>query len=525
MHPTEIHGVNAAADPTQDAPERRRYLAVAGVFFLLHIFLMLCRYGSLPVAPVLGDEVVINDAAISLARGTGLVARSFSDSQYGFDTVFAHFPPIYLWVQALAFHLFGVSVQSLRLTTTVMSIGESLVLLLLLYGLCRVAVLAWDTAAVVIAIFCSDAALVALERTARMESMIGLLVLLSLWAILSVATRPGRAHAWLLTIVGGVFAALSLAVHPEAISALVLLGALFGFVVPGNRLLRIATLSLFVLVPLGVALATFGSHSGDALAQFVNIFHGARTMEPTTIEWLRDTSHYRSISSLSRVLFLVFLMTLMLLVPVSARPLLRELRASASGSGSFKRRMILCFAAIGIVEFLLLITLFRMNDRRFQFLVGPFLVLNAICLVGNAPLKRWQQFLGWGFVAFQLLAAAVYLGPRTDRLADADPNRYMAVIKSLPPGIPILGSRSLWLDLQESGRSYTLIYPGLDGEEQWAKESANPFERFPVIVLAGTDCVGRPYLRQEASEGRTVKTYRVGTDTVEVYQRPAPVLR
>jgi hypothetical protein len=284
--------------------------------------------------------------------------------------------------------------------------------------------------------------------------------------------------------------------------------------------LRLVALSLFVLVPLGVTLATFGKHSGDAYAQFVNIFHGARSMEPTTLEWLEDTSHYRYISSLNRVLFLVFLIALMLVVPASARRLLRRLRQAGAGPDSFDRRMVFCFAVIGIVEFLLLITIFRMNDRRFQFLVGPFLVLNAICLLGKAPMKRWQRYAGWGFVVFQLLAAAVYLGPRRDRLADADPNRYMSVLQTLPPGIPVLGSRSLWLDLQESGRRYTLIYPGLDGEEQWAKESANRFARFPIIVLVGTDCVDREYLRHDAAEGRTVKTYRVGTDTVEVYERP-----
>lgn len=39
---------------------------------LLHAFAILYRFGSLPIAPVYGDEIIINDPAIALSRGQGL---------------------------------------------------------------------------------------------------------------------------------------------------------------------------------------------------------------------------------------------------------------------------------------------------------------------------------------------------------------------------------------------------------------------------------------------------------------------
>jgi hypothetical protein len=77
---------------------------------------MLYRYGELPSAPVIGDEVTINDPAIALSRGQGLRAPSFGGSAFGFDLLYAHFPPVYIWTESLVFRGFGVSVFLLRLT-------------------------------------------------------------------------------------------------------------------------------------------------------------------------------------------------------------------------------------------------------------------------------------------------------------------------------------------------------------------------------------------------------------------------
>jgi hypothetical protein len=500
---------------------------------MVHAGLMLIRYGWLPNAPVLGDEVVINDASISLARGTGYVARSFTDSQYGFDTVFAHFPPIYPLAQALAFKLFGVSAYSLRLTTTVMSIAAALVLLLLLYDLARAATLDWETAALLFALYASNASLAALERTARMESTISLLALLSLWATLRLAGQAGtdphpRAAATdppasqspglLRFVLAGIPAALCMAVHPEAITAVLLIGAILLFVVPGAARVRLGAIALLALTPVAITLIAFRHSLVPAFHQFVDIYNGERQQEQSTLVWFTDRTHFESVTALSRLYFLVLLMVLFALVPLVWR------RLKPVIPGSFRARLIPCVAIVGILQLLLLLGLFRMSDRRIQFLLGPMLVVDAICLFGAAPPRAWQRQFAWIIIAGQVLMGAFYVAPRQDAI-DANPDRYLALVRSLPANVSLAATPSLWLDLQEVHRPFSLLYLGLDGEMEWAKHSANPLDRFDVIVLDKRDVAIKWWWVTEAAAGRTKYPYRIGSEQVDVYMKPGLSLR
>src|SRR5215472_16643558 len=49
----------------------RNFLYFCSLLLLLHSASMLYRYGELPSAPVIGDEITINDPAIALSRGQG----------------------------------------------------------------------------------------------------------------------------------------------------------------------------------------------------------------------------------------------------------------------------------------------------------------------------------------------------------------------------------------------------------------------------------------------------------------------
>jgi hypothetical protein len=95
-------------------------VSYAIVLLLLHTAAILYRFGSIPPAPVYGDEIIINDPAIALSRGQGLIAPSFTGSPMGIDKLYAHFPPLYIYLQSYVFRLFGISAYSLRLLTTVM---------------------------------------------------------------------------------------------------------------------------------------------------------------------------------------------------------------------------------------------------------------------------------------------------------------------------------------------------------------------------------------------------------------------
>src|SRR5258708_13881888 len=100
----------------------RNFLYLSLVLLFLHSACMLYRYGELPSAPVIGDEITINDPAIALSRGQGLSAPSFVGSAFGLDHLSAHFPPLYSWTESLVLRALGVSVYYLRITTIDMGI-------------------------------------------------------------------------------------------------------------------------------------------------------------------------------------------------------------------------------------------------------------------------------------------------------------------------------------------------------------------------------------------------------------------
>jgi hypothetical protein len=165
-------------------------------------------------------------------------------------------------------------------------------------------------------------------------------------------------------------------------------------------------------------------------------------------------------------------------------------------------------------------TFFRLDDRRCQFLFGPLLLCLAVCLLGAAPLRRWQTRLGWVVVLLQCAVVCFYLSSRNDRAADMDPDRYMSLVHRLPTGVSIASTPGLWLDFQEAGHPFTLIFYGLDGENVWNHGvMSNPLDRFDIVILENYYTQDKPWWAQEAAQGRTKYTYTIGRDVVDVYVR------
>jgi len=493
--------------------EPRRFFWFSFVLFLVHAALMLIRYGRLPIIPMLGDEVIVNDAALSLGTGHGYAATSFAGSPYGIDRLFAHFPPLYPLAVALATRLFGVSAYSLRLTTTVMSIAASAVFLYVLMRLCRSGLVSWSAAYLAGAIYCTFTPLIILERAARMESMIELLALLSFAAILHATETTGQSRRWWL-VAAGLFAGLSAAAHPEAVSVMVLLGILELAIVPGEAVAKVVSFLAAAVTPVAVWLLTFGRQSGAALQQFREILHHATPVDPGLGAWARHALETTYISGINQNLFLLAILVLVLALPVAYLLVARKLPESSLG-----RRMGWCFAVVGLIELANMEWGLRTDFRRYMFLFGLLLIGVCVSGVGHRPLARWQRVLGSLLVVAQLGAAVVYLAPRANRLGRMDPERFMPIVDSVPAGASILTSPSLWLDFRARGIPITLRYEDFDAHGKWADEAGGPFERFDVIIMNEGDAPWGSVPEDEAMRHRTKRVYDIGGDVVDVYQR------
>ncbi len=505
-------------DPRPVDSGSRRYLRLAFVFFLINVACMLIRYGQLPLAPVQGDEVIINDAAVSLGLGQGYAATTFAGSPYGIDHLFAHFPPLYPLTESLAIRAFGVSVYSLRLTTTVMSLSACAVLLLLLYFLGREKVLDWTAASLVAALYCTCAPLIIVDRMARMESMVALMVHLAFASVMIAAVRAGERDGASSVVRRGVvacglFAGLALSVHPEAISAIILLAPLV-LAVPGYWGSKALSALLVPMTPVVVWVLTFRSNSLVALRQFRAILHSATPKDDNIGEWLQNRVHDRNAASINRHLVLALILVLVVLLLFWF--VLKVRRASVS---PLRYRLATAFALGAALELVAMEWIFHMNVNRYQFLYGILLVGVAITLFGDRPVSPMWRYAACLIVALQLIVIALYLMPLKGRPRQTSPDRFMPIINSLPPGASIAATGDFWLDFKELGKPMTIIYVGHDGRDTWSRQPGNPLDRFDVVVMVENEDSLNAWMRAQLAGRRSRVGYQVGNDTVGVYLR------
>jgi hypothetical protein len=506
-------------DPRRVDPGSRRYLRLAFVFFLINVACMLVRYGQLPLAPVQGDEVIINDAAVSLGQGQGYAATSFAGSPYGIDHLFAHFPPLYPLTESLAIRVFGVSVYSLRLTTTVMTLCASAVLLLLLYFLVKEKVLDWVAASLVAALYCTCAPLIVVDRMARMESMVAVMVHLAFASVMIAAVSAGEREGASSrvrrgVIACGLFTGLALSVHPEAISAVIFLAPLVVLAVPGYWGSKALSALLVPMTPVVVWVLTFRSNSLVALRQFRAILHSATPKDDDIGEWLQNRLHDRNAASINRHLVLALILALVVLLLFWF--VLKVRRASVS---ALRYRLATAFALGSALELVAMEWVFHMNVNRYQFLYGPLLVGVAMMLFGErrvGPVWRYAVCL---IVALQLIVIAIYLAPLKGRALETSPDRFMPIIHSLPPSASVAATGDFWLDFKELGRPMTIIYVGHDGRDAWSRQPGNPLDRFDAVVLVENADSLNAFMQTHLAHGRARTGYQIGNDTVGVYLR------
>jgi hypothetical protein len=348
-----------------------------------------------------------------------------------------------------------------------------------------------------------------------MESMVALLVHLAFASVMvsavNVQDRPESNNLVSCSIVGcGVFAGLALSVHPEAVSAVFLLAPLILLTVPGYRWSKAAAALLLIVVPSAVWLATFRSRSFLALRQFRAILHSATPNDLSVETWLRDRSLHGGVAALNRDAIFVLILALVVVQLVWF-----ALRCSVHAP---QYRLARGFAVASVLELITMEWILHVNPLRYQFLYGPLLIGVAITVFGGERVRPAWRTVAWLTVALQLTVVAVYLSPARGRTRDTNPDRFMPIIRSLPPNATVAATPNFWLDFQEIGRPITVIYGGYDGRDAWRSQSENPLDPFDAVLVVENDNVTAS-MRNLLAAGRRRVGYRVGEEIVGVYLR------
>lgn len=226
------------------------------------------------------DEVMINDAAVGIARYGELRAPSLEGTPLG--SIYALFPPGYLLIQGAMFRAFGLTPLSLRFFSAVPHMLLCVLGLLIVRELWRRNVFSAAAAMAAALLWLSDFASFWIGRQARMESLEELFGLAGAWAVL---TRPEERRSWW---VASVFTGLAFCMHVSAILLWLplLAGLWLGRKELGPR--TIAGCAALPLLMLGALWA--GVHGGRSL-EAVSIFHTLNSYRSDVgFEWERWTA-------------------------------------------------------------------------------------------------------------------------------------------------------------------------------------------------------------------------------------------
>ena len=494
---------------------------------------MLYRLGSIPNIPVFGDEIVINDPAIALSRGQGLIAPSFTDSVSGLDKLYAHFPPVYIYLQAAVFRVLGVSGLSLRLLTTVFSVASVVVFLLIAYKLLRDGVVKRRTAFFVGCLYALSAPVIILHRISRMESLIELLSLISLYCALKLTfgssddadeqatTKQTRQISPLL--VAAIASGAALAAHPEAINAILPPALIILFAVQLRAGLKLAFAALLCITPAAIWIATYGSRWWVALVQMAYIAE-EKAPDPSMPQFGMDLLKKARSSQHDLMIFLFFSLTIIVLVWALIQVVRTGIASRKEGDlVSDNLRSIHKALAISVpLTFLLLIFFLPASITRYEVIYPIYLLLIAVLPApyrNSGVLRPYVTAAVALVIVGQFVACIVYL--TQNRISQEGPaGRYDFVLDCIPASARVAASPQLWLAFQARDRPFSLLYPELDGLERWKKSSPDPLGRFDVVLL--TDYVKDDLERYAplSAPGKVRRDLPIGRRVLRVYSRP-----
>ena len=238
------------------------------IVILLIILRVIIGWYGFDTLPLISnsDEGIIQDPAVSLSQGTGLIAPSFKGLII--NDLYAHHPPIFIWIQAIIFRLLGFSEFSLRGLGVTSGFISIIILILVLRTLYQIKLI--NKAALVLStmMVIFDPISLSLSRWGRMDSTANLFALLGILFLFKLYAVRKTFDAYY--IFPAIFFGLSVSTHFQNVFYYVYF-ILFIFVVLGaiKKPLLLVFISILPLIILSLIwLIAFGNRSVDAIKEF-----------------------------------------------------------------------------------------------------------------------------------------------------------------------------------------------------------------------------------------------------------------
>lgn len=490
-----------------------------GVLLAVRLAVSFLHLDCLPLLPSLPAEVLINDAALALATGHGLVAPGFLHSINGLDKMYAYFPPVYLFLQSLVFRWFGFSALTLRGMAPVNGILGLIVLLAVLREMMRQGLADRFGATVAGTLLILEPTSLIQSRQGRMDTTSVLFGAIAFWLTLRARRSPGNELA--LWTGSALVSGLAVATHPSAallIVPLVLFSLVrvrrFGWVV------WLAVNALPGVVFVGIWAGTYGAQSLAALRQMQRLFNYGPRPSLRLVEMAVGLAHKEFGAMQERGGLAVLVLVGVLLLCVLRFLLSGGQTREQNGGQSADWRQFLggAVAALGIQTILIGYFLTASGPNRLV-VAAPVAFLAAATALSWLPqVQRRILLLAAVFVLAELGYLAGYFRQTPTDAVASGPGRFDAVVASIEPGARVCAVPEFWFALHRAGRPVALIYHAVDESRYWNEQPGALAECDTVILDRTTadfnNLAERARLTGKTKE-RLLKTWRRDYELLE----------
>jgi uncharacterized membrane protein len=425
--------------------------------------------------------VIINDPALALSRGYGLVAFSMEHSRHGLDRMYAHFPPLFIVLQSLVFRVFGFSALTLRALSVAADLAACVVFTLILLELYKRRIVDRIGLAVGGLLLMLEPTTLIHSREGRMESLNVMLGGLAFYACL----RADRSKVFEtpLWIAGAAAAGLALASHPGAIivvAAFTLWSAFRFRHLGAMRWTLINSLPIAVLVTIWIV--TYGAHAGAALAQMRQLASYAPKPSLRIAELIVNVSR-GAIHEAQNSGGLALALMLAVLCIAGARLLSTRNRAPADAPAQW-RTFLMRFGAIAVFQCLLVQFAVPASGMNRVIMAVYFAILcGAVALSHRGVRGRRAMVVAVSVCAvLQFGTTLAYLAQLRNSWQERSAERFDALVEAVPSDARVAAIPVLWYAFRSHNRQITMMVPTQDEDIYW-RDAPDAFSDYDVVIL------------------------------------------
>lgn len=454
----------------------------------LYCLLLWAGYARLPMVPIVADGPILQDPPLSMARGQGMVAPSLAGT-IGLERLWAHYPPVYFWLQALVYSILGLSPLALRLVSLLAAMGAAALALGCFREMRRLELVETRTQWLMGLLVLTEPLSWTTGRWERMESLLTMLGLAAIWILLRgvpAESRPPRAR--LATGAGAaLMMGLCLSTHWAAVLAyLFYLLILFG---QRTRLgFQPAACMLFALAPPALLVILWVvAHQDQSLAAYQQLRLLLSNRETSWVT-LFARVQWANLTPKQLLQWGPFALGECFLAwGVGLAALGRWRQAGAEGAHDRRAWLLPLWVGLTLALFQIL-CLGGYNPRRLALLLPFALLVWGLGLRYLSPrAARNLRGIAYGFAACGALAIGLHLAQAVRQWDQRSPNRLAPLLASLPPQARLAAASEFWYPCQRQDRPMRLIATGFQEDRKFWFDRPDAFRAYDVVIVEPND--------------------------------------